>query len=185
MSKYTIISKGVLDPSRLSVALVTVGSGGIADALARMGKPLREVVVLEGHHYPVEGYGERVVVSQEDLAITMLVTVARAAHALADNTCEQEVDGENMLTLEPCDFDDLAAALDALDTLPEIAPNIYGTGPAKAEALLTPGKYGTPAPTLVELDAGDGKVFLMSGAQETTSESRVDGMHIIEGPDNG
>lgn len=66
--------------------------------------------------------------------IAMLIRVARAAHALADGTCD---DRElQAMTIEPSDFDELSKALDALEELPERGPNIFGTGPAKAEAFL-------------------------------------------------
>ena len=67
-------------------------------------------------------------------AVDMLIAVARAAYFLADDTCEEG----GILTVPQDSFDKLSAALDVLDELPEPGPNIYGTGPAKAEALLAP-----------------------------------------------
>jgi hypothetical protein len=73
--------------------------------------------------------------TSREQVIAMLIAVARAAHALADGTCDDSVLGA--MTVDPGDFDDLSKALDALETLPEPGPNIYGTGPAKAEAFLS------------------------------------------------
>lgn len=70
----------------------------------------------------------------KDNVISMLISVARAAHNLADGVCEDR----GMLSIDPGDFIKLSNALDALDELPEPEQNIYGTGPAKAESLLKP-----------------------------------------------
>ncbi len=66
--------------------------------------------------------------------IDMLIAVARAAEFLADNVCDDVELG--VFTTEESYMNDLDIALDALDGLPEIASNIHGTGPAKAEGLL-------------------------------------------------
>lgn len=60
-----------------------------------------------------------------------LVAIARAADALADGT-EDRV-SENILVVDRNNFESLCSALVVLDDLPEIAENIIGTGPAKAE----------------------------------------------------
>jgi len=64
--------------------------------------------------------------------LVMLVEVARRAYFLCDDTCEEN----GVLTVDPESFDALSKALDRLDELPEPEPNVYGTGPAKAEAYL-------------------------------------------------
>lgn len=73
--------------------------------------------------------------ASRDSVIQMLIAVARAAHALADGTCEDDELGA--MTIDPGDFAELSKALDALDTLPEPGQNLWGTGPAKAEAFLS------------------------------------------------
>lgn len=66
--------------------------------------------------------------------MAMLIQVARTAHELAEDT---EDDGRS-LTVDEKNFRALEVALEALDELPEPAPNIFATGPAKAEAILFP-----------------------------------------------
>ena len=62
----------------------------------------------------------------------LLLAVAAKAYFLADGTCEHE----GVFTVEEDDFIALSEALDPLDDLPEPGPNIIGTGPAKAAAIL-------------------------------------------------
>lgn len=65
--------------------------------------------------------------------ITRLIGVARAAHALADDT----EDNGKTLTIDRQNARDLERALDQLDKLPEPRPGqLVCTGSAKAEALL-------------------------------------------------
>ncbi len=69
---------------------------------------------------------------------TKLVAVARAAWTLQDDTAD---DGENMC-VDRADFDNLSAALDELDKLPE-KEGFVSTGPAKAERIISPTKIET------------------------------------------
>lgn len=84
---------------------------------------------LNGHRkiVPPESPG------RDDVA-RKLVAVARAAHTLADNS-EAGAKGEPIHVPEE-DFEQLSAALDALDALPELPAPYIGTGPAKAEHML-------------------------------------------------
>jgi hypothetical protein len=70
--------------------------------------------------------------SDKNRVIDMLIAVARAAHNLADGTCEEG----GIYTIDEDDFNKLSATLDELSELPEPGLNLYGTGPAKAEAVL-------------------------------------------------
>jgi hypothetical protein len=89
-------------------------------------------------HSPIELIAE--IVNERDAlkeklrVAQILLDVARAAWFLADNTCEED----GVLTIDGESFDRLSESLDKLDTLPEPGPNVVGTGPAKAAAILAP-----------------------------------------------
>lgn len=62
-----------------------------------------------------------------------MIAVARSAHNLADGTCEEK----GIFTIDRQSFDELSSSLDALDELPDIKLGTFGTGPAKAEYILS------------------------------------------------
>ena len=62
--------------------------------------------------------------------VDALVSVARAAHGLADNTEENATTGE--MNIMPSDFKNLSEALDKLDQMDD-PPMEAATGPRKAE----------------------------------------------------
>lgn len=72
--------------------------------------------------------------------VATLVEVARAAWNVADNTAESN--GE-YIVMESC-VNELSAALDALDELPDDQPGFAMTGPARAEWALRELLRGEP-----------------------------------------
>jgi len=63
--------------------------------------------------------------------VVALIAIARAAHSLADDTCDED----DILTVDRADFNALSFSLDVLDSLAD-PPGEVSTGPRKAEYYL-------------------------------------------------
>ena len=84
--------------------------------------------------------------------VATLVEVARAAWKMANNTAESN--GE-YIVMESC-VNELSAALDALDELPDDQPGRVMTGPARAEWALSELLRGEPLKRAAGLDSTPG-----------------------------
>jgi hypothetical protein len=76
--------------------------------------------------------------------LSALIKVARSAHSLADNVAEDATTGDMTIGFKT-DFEELSAALDKLDELPD-PPLEAATGPRKAEYWLATWEGPSTAP---------------------------------------
>ena len=81
--------------------------------------PLREVTPLYRHAQPVPVVQENRVTAEHRRVIEMLLNVCGAAFELADDSCQQDVDGEDCHVVPDGAFQKLSDALDEIEnTLP-------------------------------------------------------------------